>query len=106
MFNQNIISNKFDLNWSTTFSYTGAQQFLQNPAPCTTFLRNRGICIKDQNQRSKIKTDAKIKNDAQHILRNNSQQERSKNDVKEMTPKKTLKNFQAFETTTEVKKRD
>jgi hypothetical protein len=22
MFNQNIISNKFDLNWSTTFSYT------------------------------------------------------------------------------------
>jgi hypothetical protein len=22
MFNQNIIGNKFDLNWSTTFSYT------------------------------------------------------------------------------------
>ncbi len=27
MFNQNIISNKFDLNWSTTFSYTTFVRF-------------------------------------------------------------------------------
>ncbi len=41
MFNRDIISNKFDLNWSTTFSNTGVQQFLQNPTPCTTFLRKK-----------------------------------------------------------------
>jgi len=50
MLNQNIISNKFDLNWSTMFSYTGVQRFLQNPTPCTTFLRNRGIYIEDWNR--------------------------------------------------------
>ena len=40
---QIIIGNKFDLNWSTLFSYTGVQQFFQNPTPCTKFLRNGGI---------------------------------------------------------------
>jgi hypothetical protein len=55
MFNQNIISNKFNLNWSTTFSYTGVQQFLQNPAPCTMFLRNRGTYIEDRIQLKEVK---------------------------------------------------
>ncbi len=30
MFNQNIISNKFDLNWSTTFSYNTAKDTWHN----------------------------------------------------------------------------
>jgi len=70
MFNQNIISNKFDLNWSTTFSYTGVQRFLQNPAPCTVFLRNRGIYIEDQKltlstyQKQRGTT---LRNDAQNL---------------------------------------
>ena len=33
MCKQKLISNKFDLNWSTTYSHTGAQRFLRNPAP-------------------------------------------------------------------------
>jgi hypothetical protein len=47
MNDQNIISNKSDFNWSTSFSYTAVQQFLQNSAPCTMFLRNGGIYDKN-----------------------------------------------------------
>jgi hypothetical protein len=66
MQNQNVMSNKFNLKWSTSFSYTGVQRFFPNATPCTTFLRNGGIYTKDKTAR-KIKTlikDDDVQNDA------------------------------------------
>ena len=40
MNHKNIISNKFDLNWSTTFSYTGVQRFLQETEESTLKIKN------------------------------------------------------------------
>jgi len=49
MNNQNIISNKFNLNWSTSFSYTRVQWFFWNPTPFTTFQEKGGICTNAQH---------------------------------------------------------
>jgi hypothetical protein len=68
---QIIIGNKFDLNWSTLFSYTGAQQFFQNPTPCTKFLRNGGI-----NDNAQL--PYQIDDDAQLPLKNYTESEEKK----------------------------
>ncbi len=65
MNSKNIISNKFDLNWSTTFSYTGVQQFFRNPAPCTMFLRKGAICINYQHIHLPMFKKWRKENDAQ-----------------------------------------
>jgi hypothetical protein len=76
MNSQNISSNKSDFNWSTSFSYTGVQRFFQNPAPCTTFLRNGGIYKTTKFTRNQETTQKK-----QHSARpkpaNDAQIERS-----------------------------
>jgi hypothetical protein len=41
MNNQNIISNKFDLNWSTSFSFTGVHQFFSKSRSLHYILRKR-----------------------------------------------------------------
>jgi len=42
MLNQNIISNKFDLNWSTTFSYTGV-----GFSTCAFAFKSGFFCVND-----------------------------------------------------------
>ncbi len=65
------------------FSYTGVQQFMQNPAPCTTFLRNGGIYIENQNVNEKEGTTL---NDAQHPSHHDMRYEttKCKNDAQEI----------------------